>query len=424
LIDELQVLTIRELSRGHRLAWHLVIGWCRTGPGGWPSTAGRCPVGCCCSTRPPCHGDTGMSRTVEQRVGRGAEHGPPPRRRRAVQRFIDGRRTRGDRRVPTLASFEPLLASLHARGVVPGEEPEAATGRDRFLARYRHHLVCDRGLAPTTVRRYERFARRFLRERSSWTGTEIGIEGLTNVEVNTYMRAAGERLVVESAKREAADLRALLRFCHLDGIIPVDLGGAMPPVATWRGTRLPSTMSAADVDALVAGCDRSTVSGRRDRAILVLLARLGLRSGEVAALTLGDIDWRGGEIAVRGRARRKDRLPLPVEVGEALVDYLQDGRPRCECPGLILTLYAPFRPIRPSSITSVVYRACRRAGLPRVGGHRLRHALATDMLRQGGNLIEIAQVLRQSDLGTTSGYAKVDRSALRPLALVWPGAAR
>jgi integrase len=136
------------------------------------------------------------------------------------------------------------------------------------------------------------------------------------------------------------------------------------------------------------------------------------------------VDWRAGEIVVRGKARRQDRLPLPIEVGEALVAYLQDGRPSCACPQLILTLHSPPRPIHPSSITRVVYRACGRAGLAPVGGHRLRHALATEMLRQGGNLIEIAQVLRQSDLGTTSGYAKVDRVALRSVAQTWPGAGR
>jgi integrase/recombinase XerD len=175
----------------------------------------------------------------------------------------------------------------------------------------------------------------------------------------------------------------------------------MPPVATWRGTRLPPTMSAADVDALLVSCDRSTTSGRRDYAILALLARLGLRSGEVAALDLDAIDWRAGDILVRGKARRQDRLPLPVEVGEALT-YLENGRPPCGYPQLIVTLYAPHRSIHPSSITNIVYRACRRAGLAGVG-HRLRHALATEMLRQGGNLIEITQVLRQADLGTTSG---------------------
>jgi integrase len=198
----------------------------------------------------------------------------------------------------------------------------------------------------------------------------------------------------------------------------------MPPVAVWRGTRLPSTLSATQVGALLAGCDRSTTSGRRDYAVLTLLARLGLRSGEVAALELNDLDWRASEVCVRGKARRQDRLPVPVDVGEALVDYLCQSRPRSQCRQVILTLYAPFRPIRPCSITNIVYRACRRAGLARVGGHRLRHALATEMLRQGANLAEIAQVLRQSDLTTTSGYAKVDRIALRAVARPWPGAAR
>jgi len=229
------------------------------------------------------------------------------------------------------------------------------------------------------------------------------------------------RLVVASAKREAADLRALLRYLYVAGVLTIDLGAAMPPVATWRGGALVPTMSPADVDRLLAGCDRSTASGRRDLAVLVLLARLGLRAGEVAALELGDVDWRAGEVVVRGKARRKDRLPLPVEVGEALVDYLREGRPTCDCRRLVLTLYAPPRPIHPSSITGLVYRACRRTGLARVGGHRLRHALATEMLRQGGDLLEIAQVLRHSDLGTTAAYAKVDRGALRRVARPWPG---
>ena len=133
------------------------------------------------------------------------------------------------------------------------------------------------------------------------------------------------------------------------------------------------------------------------------------------------MDWRAGEIVVAA-ARRKARLPLLVEVGQVLADYLSDGRPSCDCRHLILTLYAPQRPIHPSSITNIVYRACRRAGLPKVGGRRLRHALATEMLRQGGDLLEIAQVLRQSDLSTAAGYTKVDRVALRSVARPWPGA--
>jgi site-specific recombinase XerD len=341
-----------------------------------------------------------------------------------ARRFLDDRRARGQRRVPTLASLAPLFAYLRDQDVLPPEDPGAPTGREELLVRFRHHLVFDRGLTRITVLRYERFARRFLTDRAARTGTEIGIEGLASADVHAYMLEVSSRLTVESAKTRAADLRALLRFLYVEGLLETDLGGAMPPVASWRGTRLPSTMAAADVDAVLDSCDRSTTSGRRDRAILVLLARLGLRSGEVAALQVGDVDWRAGEILVRGKARHQDRLPLPVEVGEALVAYLTDGRPTSAWPQLILTLYAPPRPIHPSSITNVVYRASQRAGLPRVGGHRLRHALATEMLRQGGDLIEIAQVLRQSDLGTTSGYAKVDRAALRTLAQPWPGAGR
>ena len=338
--------------------------------------------------------------------------------------FLTVMRAGGQRRVPTLVALAPLFGYLRDQHVLPPEQPPQPTRRDELVARYRRHLTEDRGLIPGTVLRYERFARRFLAGRAERTGGRIGAEGLCSAEVSAWMLEAGSRLVVESAKREAADLRALLRFLYLDGVLDRDLGGAMPPVAVWRGSRLPQTMSAADVDAVVGSCDRSTVSGRRDRAILVLLARLGLRSGEVAALRLEDVDWRAGEIAVRGKARRRDRLPLPAEVGEALAAYLAGGRPPSQRRELILTLYAPPRPIHPSSITSVVYRACRRAGLARCGGHRLRHALATEMLRRGGDLTEIAQVLRQSDLGTTSGYAKVDRAALRTVARAWPGAAR
>ena len=339
-----------------------------------------------------------------------------------AEQFLDHRRTSGRRRAATLRSLTPLLDYLRASGVLRAEPVAELTARERLLAKYHRHLVHDRGLRATTVRRYERFARRFLAERARRTGGETGAEQLSSADVNAYLLEVSTRLAVESTKREAADLRTLLRYLHAAGILEVDLGTAMPAVAAWRGAALPPTMSPTHVERLLASCDRSTTTGRRDLAVLVLLARLGLRAAEVAALELGDIDWRVGEILVRGKAGRKDRLPLPVEVGKALVDYLRRSRPPCECRCLILTLYAPPRPVHPSTITSVVYRACRRAELARVGAHRLRHALATEMLRQGGDLLEIAQVLRQSDLGTTAGYAKVDRVALRSVAASWPGA--
>ena len=341
-----------------------------------------------------------------------------------AEQFLATRRARGQRRVPTSAGLVPLVDYLKKRGAVADEQPKPPTAREVLLAGYHDHLVHDRGLAPNTVVRYERFARRFLAQRAVRTGVEVGTENLASPEISAFLLEAGSRLVVESAKREAADLRSLLRFLYVRGVLETDLGTAMPPVATWRGTALPLSMRAAQVAALLDSCDRCTASGRRDYAVLALLARLGLRSGEVAALELGDLDWRAGEVAVRGKARRQDRLPLPVEVGEALADYLRHSRPRSAHRQVILTVYAPFRPIRPCSITNIVYRACRRAGLAPVGGHRLRHALATEMLRRGGNLKEIAQVLRHSDLATTSGYAKVDRIALRAVARAWPGTAR
>lgn len=339
-----------------------------------------------------------------------------------AQRFLEARSAMGYSRVLTSASLAPLFDCLRAHGVLPPEPPAEPTPTEHLLADYRRHLVHDRGLAPTTVRRYVDFARRFLRGRALQTGSATGADGLTSAEVNAFMLEAAGRLVIESAKREAADLRALLRYLYLAGWLETDLGTAMPPVAVWRGRSLPATMRPTEVDAVIAGCDRTTRRGRRDRVVLLLMARLGLRAGEVAALELDDIDWRAGEITVRGKARRRDRLPLPAEVGEALVDYLANVRPPSSSRRVVLTLYAPFHPIQPSTLTTVVYKACERARLPRVGGHRLRHALATEMLRQGGDLLEIAQVLRQSDLGTTAGYAKVDRAALRSVARPWPGA--
>jgi integrase/recombinase XerD len=174
---------------------------------------------------------------------------------------------------------------------------------------------------------------------------------------------------------------------------------------------------------LLASCDRSTAMGRRDRAILVLLARLGLRAGEVAGLELDDLDWAAGEISVRGKGDRRERLPLPADVGEALAGYLAGGRPRTGCRKVFLRLSAPVTGLTVAAVTAVVYRACARAGLPRAGAHRLRHSAASAMLAGGGTLTEVGQVLRHARLQTTAIYAKIDFAALQSLARPWPGGA-
>jgi len=199
----------------------------------------------------------------------------------------------------------------------------------------------------------------------------------------------------------------------------------VPPVGGWRLATVPPTMTAADVQALLDHCDRSTDVGVRDFAMLTLVARLGLRSIEVARLELGDLDWRTGEIVVRGKGRREDRLPLPADVGEALVGYLRRRHAAAGCRHVFVTLKAPHGPIRAELINDITKQACRRAGLRRVGPHRLRHALAAELLRRGAGLTAIGQVLRHQDLATTALYAKVDLDSLRGVAHPWPtGVAR
>lgn len=205
-----------------------------------------------------------------------------------------------------------------------------------------------------------------------------------------------------------AELRSVLRFLYLQGITTLPLATAVPGVAGWRDVGLPPTMAPGEVQALLDNCDRNDPTGVRDFAIITLVARLGLRSIEVARLELGDVDWRAGELVVRGKGGRRDRLPLPAQVGEALVVYLSGGRSPRDARHLFLTCRAPRGPIRADLVGDVVERACRRAGLAPVGPHRLRHALAAELLRQGAGLAAISQVLRHRDLATTALYAKVD----------------
>jgi integrase/recombinase XerD len=224
------------------------------------------------------------------------------------------------------------------------------------------------------------------------------------------------------AANVTAGLRAFLRFCHLKGLTPRSLVDAVPKVASWRLAGLPKAVDPETVKALLGACDRRTTAGRRDFAVLMLLARLGLRAGEVIALRLEDIDWRAGEILIRGKGPRLDRLPLPADVGEAVAAWLKRGRPRCSAREVITRVRAPHGPLTPPGIAAIVEAACLRAGVEHINAHRLRHTAATEMLRGGAGLAEIGQVLRHQSLFATAIYAKVDRAGLRQLASPWPGA--
>ena len=256
---------------------------------------------------------------------------------------------------------------------------------------------------------------------TGWVGWCV-VDELVGVDVIAFLVRETARCSVGAAKGRVAELRALLKFLYLKGYTSRNLATAVPGVAGWHDTTVPAGLAAADVERLLDRCDRDTSVGVRDFAILMLVARLGLRSIEVARLELGDIDWRAGEIVVRGKARRHDRLPLPCGVGDALAAYLSDGRPVTTIRQVFMAVKAPRRPIRADLVSDVTRRACERAGLPRVGAHRLRHALATEMLRRGATLVEVSQVLRHRDLATTAIYAKVDFVTLRRVAQPWPGA--
>jgi integrase/recombinase XerD len=226
---------------------------------------------------------------------------------------------------------------------------------------------------------------------------------------------------VGSAKLIVCALRSLLRWLHLTGAVPVSLAAAVPSVAGWRLSGLPKGLEPGQLRRLLASCDRRTPTGRRDYAILVLLARLGLRAGEVARLGLHDLDWRHGEITVVGKGERAERLPLPAEVGSAVAAYLRRGRPATASGrSVFVRVRVPHRALTSSGVTMVVFDAAARAGLGRVHAHRLRHTAATAMLQAGSPLAEVGQVLRHRSALTTAIYAKVDHGALAVLARPWP----
>ena len=217
-------------------------------------------------------------------------------------------------------------------------------------------------------------------------------------------------------------LRSFLVFLHLDGVLEESLVSAVPRVAGWRLAGLPRPLDHGVAQRLVVSCDTGTVIGRRDVVVLLLLWRLALRRGEVAAMTLDDLDWRAGELRVCGKSRRVELLPLPWDVGRALADYLRSDRPSVETRAAFVSVRAPHRPLTPRSVGEVVARAARRAGVTGVTAHRLRHTAATEMLRGGASLTEIGQALRHRRTQTTAIYAKVDVETLRSIARAWPGA--
>jgi integrase/recombinase XerD len=334
-----------------------------------------------------------------------------------LEQFLAARRAAGYLTWVSPRSLRVPLAFLREIRAVPALAAIPADGPiDVSLADYRAYLVFERGLAPKTVEIFDRVARLFLAEHDQ----EGAIGRLTAADVTAFLARECPSRSIPSAQQVVTALRSLLRYLHVTGEIELPLRWAVPGVADRRGLSLPRGLEPAAVLKLLASCDRRTLVGRRNYAVLLLMARLGLRAGEVAAMQLEDLDWHAGELLVHGKGDRHERLPLPVNVGEALVSYLR-WRPRRECRAVFLCVRAPLGPVNSSVVSQIVRAACGRAGLERVGAHRLRHTAATGMLREGASLPEIAQVLRHERLETTAQYARVDRRALRELARPWPG---
>lgn len=341
-----------------------------------------------------------------------------------VEEYFAVRRASGYVNERTAGALVPLVGFLQQCGILPACEPVAPQGPvEVLLARYAQYLRVERGLAERTIQLNVHLVRAFVAEHvqaADEGDVQVVSGGLDARRIGGYVVEQCERRPA-SAGRIATALRSLLTFWYVDGLVDRPLADLVPKVAAYSQQRLPRALEAEQVDALLSTCDLRTASGRRNRAVMLLMVRLGLRAGEVAALGLDDIDWRRGEVQVAGKAGRQERLPLPSDVGEAVVAYLQDGRPNGVLSReVFIRLQAPYRGLTTAAISTVVAVAGRRAGLGKIGAHQLRHTAATAMLRAGGGLEEIGNVLRHSRIATTAIYAKVDRDALRTIARPWP----
>ncbi len=343
-----------------------------------------------------------------------------------LESYLGCRSTRRHRRLGDAAILRRLLALLIEKGIVAQDPPCESTPAERLAEEFRLYLERERGLAPATILGYLEFARRFLAQCTA--DGELRLDGLEAADVVHFVQREAVRLhCPKRAKLMTTAVRSFLQFARYQDLIRIDLRSSVPTVANWSMASLPKALSSDEVECLLSHCDRDTAIGRRHWAILLLLARLGLRAGEVVSLVFEDLDWDAGEISIRASGTRTDRLPIPQDVGAALAEYLQHSRPACSSRRVFIRMRAPRRGLASSvAISTIVRRALDHAGLnpAHKGAHLLRHSVATQMLRQGASLTEIGEVLRHRNPQTTMIYAKVDLDLLRPLALPWPGGAR
>jgi site-specific recombinase XerD len=336
----------------------------------------------------------------------------------AAGRFLAVRRAAGYREPRSAAGLRPLLAYLGGLGLLPAEPPEPPPdAAGALISEFTQYLRAERGLAPMTVAAYSSRAARFVA--CCAPDGDPGV--ITPGDVTSAVLAEASGLSAASGQYLACALRSFLRYCHMRGLITADVSAAALGVIVRRASMLPRGLEPGQVAALLAACDRDEPAGRRDYAVIVLLARLGLRAGEAARLRLDDISWRAGEIGIRGKGGQYDVLPLPADAGAATAAWLRDGRPAVSFREVFTTVTAPTRPLTREAVGWIVRRTCVRAGLEPFGPHRLRHSAACAMIGAKVPMAGIAQAMRHRSHGVTAIYARAGIDRLRPLARPWPG---
>jgi site-specific recombinase XerD len=342
---------------------------------------------------------------------------------RMVERYLRYRGGKQSIQPGDRAALKRWLSVLRDAGSIAPAALLPITPQDQIFEEFGDYLRRERGLAPKSIVRHQPFIRRFLHEVCPAGVGDLG--RISQEDVIRYIERHARDWSAESGKAMCWSLRAFLRYLHHRGLNPLALAGCVPSIRQWKLASLPTYLSTAQVQKVLHGCDRATAMGRRDYAILMMLAKLGLRADEVATLTLDDVDWRSGEMLVRAKGRQRARMPIPPDVGAAVVAYLRDGRPKSSCRRLFLRTLAPNVGFASGcAITMIAKTALERAGIrgyAHQGAHIFRHSLATELLRSGATLSEIGQLLRHESHDTTRIYAKVDVDALRTLSLPWPG---
>jgi|SRR5664279_169740 site-specific recombinase XerD len=334
-----------------------------------------------------------------------------------VGRLVAARRAANRTTLVSVANFSVPIAYLREISVVPPEASPQVDLVSQTLESYRSYLATERGLVESSISVNLHVAKAFCGKR------DLRLEELSAAEVTAYIAAFSARSSIGWSKKTVSALASFLRFLHVTGVTSRPLAAALPKVAGHR-RNVPCELDENDFIRLLGGCDCGRDVGLRDSAILTLLWRLGLRRGEAAGLRVDDLDWRRGEVMIRGKGNRYELLPIPIDVGDAIVRYLHDGHRRVppDCRALFVQVRAPEGAMSPGAVGDVVTRVSRRVGLPVMGAHQLRHGTATQLVRNGASWPEIAQVMRHRTVAVTASYATVDPALTSELARPWPGA--